>query len=232
MKTSNAIFLSFLIFLFGGIILLCLGSKYYKGYNDGGNIVKQEKALPTFSVIVAESGASFSLKSGKINKIILARKKDAVSQFAPFVVRNDTLFISSAKHIQVKENQYWIDSEVFCINVKSIVAKEKSYINIPEFQTDTLNISMKNSKLDWFGLEKVAFVSVEAKDSNIYLDGEKIEKIVVKLDKTQLSIPVKKRIDNLSGSLKNGSKCDFSISNNLNLTADQTSKYGLFGLFQ
>lgn len=232
MKTSNAIFLSFLIFLFGGIILLYLGAKYCKDYNDKDNFVFQEKALPTFSVVVAEAGASFSLKSGKMNKIKQGYRKGKVSRFDPFVVRNDTLFISSVEHAHTKENAHWIDSEVFCVNIKSIVAKEKSYVNMTKFQTDTLNILMKKSKLDWFGFEKVAFVSVEAKDSHIYIAGEKLGKIVVKLDKTELRTPVKKRIDYLSGSLKNDSKCTFCMSNSFNLTTDETSVYDFYGFIE
>nr|WP_315200857.1 hypothetical protein [uncultured Flavobacterium sp.] len=232
MKTSNAIFLSFLIFLFGGITLLYLGAKYNKDYNDKDNFVFQEKTLPPFSVLVAEAGANISLKSGKVNKIKQGYRKDAVSKFDPYVVRNDTLFISSAQKKQAKENEYFMDSEVFCVNIKSIVSKEKSYINISKFQTDTLNIFMKKSKLDWFGFKKIAFVSIEAKESNIYMKGEKLDKLVVKLDKTELRTPVKKRIENLSGSLKNDSNCTFYMSNSFSLNADATSVFDFYSLIK
>ena len=228
MKTSNKIFIAFLIFLFGGIILLYLGSKYYKDYNDKDNFVFQEKVLSPFSVVVAEAGANISLKTGKVNKIKQSYRKDAVPKFDPFVVRNDTLFISSAKEVKSKKELYWIDSEVFCVNIKSIVSKEKAYINITKFHTDTLNISLKKSKLDWFGFKKIAFVTIEAKDSELYLEGEKLDKVIVKLDKTELRTPVKKRIENLSGSLKNDSDCSFFMSNSINLQADRTSGYNFY----
>ena len=155
MKTSNIIFLSFLIFLFGGITLLYVGSKYHDGDNDEANFVKQEKALPPFSVIVVETWTRVNLMSGKENKIIQSRSKNNVSKFAPFVVRNDTLFISSAKQV-LKENTHYIDAEVFCVNIKSIVAKGKSYVDMTKFQMDTLNISMNKSKFYCRNFEKIA----------------------------------------------------------------------------
>lgn len=230
MKTSNAIFFSFLIFLFVGITLLYIGSKNSERYYGKDNFVFQEKALPAFSVVVAEAGASFTLKSGKVNKIMQSRRKDTVPKFDPYVVRNDTLFISSAKQLRAKEKVYWIGSEVFCESIKSIVAKEKSYVNMTELKVDTLNISIQTTKLYWKGFEKVAFMSIDANDSDIYLEGEKLNKLVVKLDKTVLRTPVKERINNLSGSLKNDSNGTFYMSNIINLNADETSKYDFYML--
>ena len=64
MKTSNIIFISFLIFLFGGITLLFIGSKYYE-LEENLISVSQEKPLAPFSVVVAEPGANFSLKMAR-----------------------------------------------------------------------------------------------------------------------------------------------------------------------
>lgn len=227
MKTSNIIFLSFLIFLFGGITLLFIGSKYYKGVDDKANFANQEKIVAPFSVVVAEPGAIFYLKNGKECKVSQSYKKDAVSNFAPFVVRNDTLFMYSVKKEQSKEPYLIIAPEVFCVNVKSIVAKENSDVHLEKFETDTLDISMNKSRLDW-RFDKVTYVSIQAKDSNIYLDGENLENLAVKLDKTKLRAAAKIRIDKLSGSLKNDSGGDFSLSNSVHLDADKTSNYGFY----
>ncbi len=208
MKTSNKILLSFFIFLFGGIVLLFIGAKYFKdAYGNEDNFLTQEKPLNTFSVVVAETGANFVLKSGTKNKIIQNYLKDAVPNFAPYVVRNDTLFVYSVKKEQSnKQGQseggyFIIVPEIFCQNVKSIVAKENSEVRLNEFQTDSLSINLNKAKLNWT-FDKVVFVSIQAKDSDIYLDGKNLKRLTVKLDKTKLRAAIKERGDKLSGSLK------------------------------
>lgn len=229
MKTSNKIFISFLIFLFGGITLLFIVSKYYKGGNNETNFAKLEKPLTPFSVVMAEPGANFILKSGKQNKIIQNYLKDAVPNFAPYEVRNDTLFVFSVKKINSLQPYFVIVPEVFCVNIKSITTKKNSEVRMDGFQSDTLNITMNKSRLD-YRFDKVAFVSIQAKDSDIYLEGEKLEKLVVKLDKTKLNAPIKKRIEKLSGSLKNTSDCTFYLSNKIILDVDKTSTYNFYNL--
>ena len=97
-----------------------------------------------------------------------------------------------------------------------------------KFRTDTLNISMNKSKLDWFGFEKIAFMSVQAKDSDIYFRGEKLGKVVVNLDKTRMNTYIHERTDALSGSLKNASDIRFSMTNNVNIDGDDTSNYDFY----
>lgn len=231
MKTSNKIFISFLIFLFSGITLLFIGSKYYK--DDEDNFLKLEKPLSSFTVVVAEPGAFFYLKSGKQNKIIQNYLKESVPNFAPYEIRNDTLFVysdkkeNSNKQEQSKGGYFVIVPEIFCKNVKSIVAKEKARINLKEFKTDTLSITMNAAELNWW-FDTTTFVSIQGKDSNIYLEGEYLENLTVQLDKTKLNTPIKKRMNNLSGSLKNGSECGFSFGYSIHLDADKTSNYTFY----
>ncbi|AOW08061.1 hypothetical protein [Flavobacterium gilvum] len=104
MKTSNYIFISFLIFLFSGITLLFVGAKYYRGTEHKGGFLTQEKPLQPFSVVVAETGANFILKNGPQNKIIQNYLKNSVPNFAPFLVRNDTLFVYSVKKEHLNES--------------------------------------------------------------------------------------------------------------------------------
>ncbi|SHG12053.1 hypothetical protein SAMN05443549_102115 [Flavobacterium fluvii] len=227
MKTSNKIFISFLIFLFVGIILLYLGSKYHKDYYDASNFADQKTLLSPFSVVVAEPGANFYLKSGKENKVIQTYRKDTFADFSAFVVRNDTLFISPVKQVKAKEGDYKVVPEIFCVNIKSLVAKENSNIGTGKFHADTLHIAMNKSRLNW-RFDKAAFISIQAKDSDIYLDGENLEKITMELEKTKLRVAAKKRINNLLGSLKNDSNGDFSHSNSVHLDADKTSNYNFY----
>lgn len=229
MKTNNKIFISFLIFLFGGITLLFIGSKYYKGLDDETNIAKLEKPLTPFSVVVAEPGANFILKSGKQNKIIQNYLKDAVPNFAPYEIRNDTLFVFSVKKAQSKEAHFIIVPEVFCVNIKSITTKKNSEVRMEDFQTDALSITMNKSRLQWT-FDNISFVSIQAKDSDIYLGGKNINKLTVKLDKTKISAVTKIRINILSGTIVNGSDGNFSYSNSINLDVDKTSSFDLYPL--
>ena len=229
MKTNNKIFISFLIFLFGGITLLFIGSKYYKGLDDETNIAKLEKPVTPFSVVVAEPGANFILKSGKQNKIIQNYLKDAVPNFAPYEIRNDTLFVFSVKKAQSKEAHFIIVPEVFCVNIKSITTKKNSEVRMEDFQTDALSITMNKSRLQWT-FDNISFVSIQAKDSDIYLGGKNINKLTVKLDKTKISAVTKIRINILSGTIVNGSDGNFSYSNSINLDVDKTSSFDLYPL--
>lgn len=224
MKTSNIIISSFLIFLFGGIILLYIGSKYYKTYDDPSNYLSEEKPLSSFSVVVAEPEAIFNLTIGKENKIHQLYLKGTVPNISSYAVRNDTLFITSKepKKGEVKHTKNL--TEVFCIGVKSIVAKENSDVRLLGLQADTLNITAKKSRLEWRGFEKVAFLSVEGQNSDIYLDGKKLDKIDIKLYKTQLNIDAKENVKSISGNLKNTSTFDCPSGIKVNLEADKSSK--------
>jgi hypothetical protein len=233
MKTSNYIFSAFLIFLFGGILLLFIGAKFYKGADNEDSFLTQEKPLNTFSVVVAEPGANFVLKNGAQNKISQRYLKELAPDFAPFKVRNDTLFVYSVKEEDSnKQGQstggyFIIVPEIFCKKVKCIIAKEKSKINLEGFEADSLSINLNTAEFVW-RYDKAGFVSINAKNSNIYFEGKDLEKLTIQLDKTKLRVVTKERIDKLSGSLKNDSEGDFSYGNSVRLDADKTSRYGFY----
>ena len=144
MKTSNKIFFSFLIFLFSGIIALYVGSKYF--YENVKFLIQDKKTAP-FSVVVAEPGAVLVIKNGKEFNVSQSYKKGSVPDFASFEVRNDTLFMSAVK--SKIEGKWFIVPEVYCKNVKSIIAKEKTNINLKNYQTDSLSIKLNRSDFFW-----------------------------------------------------------------------------------
>lgn len=227
MKTSNILFISFLLFLFGGIIFLCVGSKYYEVINDPANFAKEEKETAPFSVVVAEPGAFFYLRNAKENKIVQSYTKGSEVNFPPYIVRNDTLFVSSRHPIKDLAENYSVATDIFCVAIKNIVIRENSNINLIDFKADSLNISINKSKLD-LRFKNISCISLQSKDSEIYLEGEKLKKLQLNLNKTRLNAPIKKRIENLSGSLKNTSDCTFYLSNKINLDVDQTSVYNFY----
>lgn len=217
MKTSNILFISFLIFLFGGIIFLCVGSKYY-----GEEIlsVSAKKTAP-FSVVVAESGAFLVLKNGREFSVSQSYKKDIVPDFAPFEVRNDTLFVSAVK--SRKEGEWFVIPEIYCKNVKFIFAKEKANINLRNYQVDSLSINLDKSDFFW-DFNTPAFVNIKAKNSYLRFDGDNIQKINLQFDKTILYMDSKKATKEISGSLINDSDFNGNIDGKVSLKVDKSSR--------
>ncbi len=229
MKTSNKILISFIIFLFGGITALFIGSKYYGNVYDAANFVDKKTMLSPFSVVVAEEGSAFYLNSGNENSITNSHSKDSLPNSDFFKVRNDTLFISSFNFpLKLERGQVEL-THISCVKIKSIVIKKYSEVRMEKFQADTLAIVMNNSYLDW-RFENIAHLSIQAQDSEIYLEGEKLKKLAIKLNKTRLNTSIKQRTDVLSGSLINASDLRFSMSNTVSLNADQTSNYDFYNL--
>lgn len=221
MKISNIIFLSFLIFLFGGITLLFIGSKYYKGIDNKSDFVIQEKKTAAFSVVVAEQGAFLILKNGSEFSVSQSYKKDAVPNFAPFEVRNDTLFMSAVK--SKIDGKWFVVPEVYCKNVKSIIAKEKSNVSLRNYQVDSLFVNLNKSDLSG-DLNKTVFVSFISKNSYVRFKGENIQKLELQLDKTELNIDSKKSIETVLGNLKNNSILNCSIDGKISLEVDKSSQ--------
>lgn len=227
MKTSNKILIAFLILLFSGITALYVGSKYNSGYYNTQNFETQEKPLPNFSVIVAQANTYFQIMSGKKNKIKHRFLKDTKPKIGAWVVKNDTLFISC---IQLKKNEVWDTNNtttIFCKNSKSIIIKENSTIKLEDFNAKTLTISINKSFLEW-NFENIASVSIQAKDSQINLEGEKLEKLVLKLDKSRINSRISERTTSVSGSLINSSNLRYKMSHSARLTTDDTSNYDFY----
>lgn len=222
MKTSNYIFLSFLIFLFSGIIALYVGSKYY--YENLKFLIKVKKTA-SFSVIVAEPGAVLVLKNGNEFRVSQSYRKGSVPDFASFEVRNDTLFMSA---VQSKiDGKWFIVPEVYCKNVKSIIAKEKTNINLKNYQTDSLYIKLNKSDFFWT-LKKTNFVSINAKDSYLHLYEGNIHKMNVDLDKTGLWLESENKTREISGRLTNKSQVNGSVNGKISLDVDQSSKLHIY----
>lgn len=230
MKTSNYILLSFFIFLFGGITLLFVFSKSRRGNDFGTDFkIKEEKTAP-FSVVVAEPGAFFVLLYGEEFKISQSYLKEGVPNFAPYEVRNDTLFMYSVKQDNINKQEqsqgghFVIVPEVYCKNVKSIIAKEKTNIRLSNYHVDSLSVTLDQSEFNWdYTNYKSAYLNIDSKKSSLYINGE-IEKISLKLDKTTVSINSSKETKELSGSLSNDSEFQGSIDGKVSLEVDGSSR--------
>ena len=222
MKTSNIILISFLTFLFGGITLLFIGSKYYKRIDDKSNLTVKEKKTAPFSVVVAEPGAYLVLKNGREFSVSQGYKKDVTPDFASFVVRNDTLYMYAVK--TKIASKWFVVPEVYCKNVKSIIAKEKTNVSLRNYQVDSLSVDLNKSDFFW-DFNKPDYVNIESKNSYLRLNGDNIEKMNLQLDKTKLYLNSQKGAKMLSGSLTNDSYIDgVIVDGTINLDIDNSSR--------
>jgi len=222
MKTSNKILLSFLIFLFSGIIALYVGSRYYVEYYDTHNFVEQVKPLPPFSVVVAEPEAQIQLRNGSERKIVQSFFKTKQPRFSSFVVRNDTLFVFGVKQDRNKLPRAQFIANVYCENIKDFVAKEKSVVFLSDYQVDSIFVKMDNADLACQNNNSI-FIKIIAKNSRANFDCQKLNSMKVELDKTYLDVKSKNRVNNISGTLKNDSDVKLNLNAKVNLDVDRSS---------
>lgn len=220
MRTSNYILISFLILFFGGILLLFVGVKNHET-NYKKNIVIKENSLEPFSVIVAEEGSYIEIKNGVQNKIIQKYHREFDSVLAPFTIRKDTLFIYSERNSALKDYRSRMLSEIYCKNLKYIIAKEKANIHLNAFQSDSIQLMMDKARLDGM-VTKIPFVRINAKGSFIRFEGGNIQTFHVVLDSTELQSTLSK-IQTLKGVIKNKSHISSPISKHVDLNMDASS---------
>jgi len=224
MKTSNYILIAFFIFLFGGVFVLFLSAKIHQGGSDIG-VYSEEKKLEPFSVVVAEPGAAFHLRNAEYPRMRCFYEKPDTSNFLKYGIRNDTLFVFA--YSGIKEPR--LPHEIYGRNIRSIVAKENSYMNLQQFAADTLFVRLNNAKLDAFfdkTKNKTALLSIQAVGSKVYLAGINGGNLEVQLNGTVLN-SWDIAIDSLYGTLANYSNLSMWKLGKINLEADSTSNYGL-----
>lgn len=222
MKTSNFISISYLIFLFGGIIVLFSAAKLNPKADLTVKSLLETKALGSFSVVVAEPGVRLIITHDSISKILAIHKERTLSKFPPYELRNDTLFF-----LPYPKSEFpWI--EIRCDGIKSFSLKENSHIRLAEFQGDTLMIKLDRAIFicNFDQGEKKNFVlSVISKESQIQLHRPNVKKLNIQLDHSRMQT-FGISIDTLSGNLKNKSWLwmnDFKRDDKESLDVDATS---------
>ena len=224
MKTSNFILIAFFIFLFGGVFVLFLAAKIHQGGSDRG-LFAEEKKLEPFSVVVAEPGASFHLRDAEYPRMRCYYQKPDTCNFLKYGIRNDTLFVFAQSGI-VKPR---LPHEIYVRNIKSIVAKENSYMNLQEFVADTLIVKLNNAALDaYFDKTKnhTSSLSILAISSKIYLTGINADNLNIQLNETTLNA-WNNSIVNISGSLTDHSSLSIDAMKKFSFEVDSTSTYHL-----
>jgi len=223
MKTSNYIAISFFVFLFGGIFVLFLTTKLDPRANEGIRTEIFEKSLDSFSVIVAEARADFRIKSGATSKISNNYHKGETAAFPPYLVRNDTLFVSA-----FPDNVKVYNVEVSCAKLKCIEGKEKSRITLENFSGDSLQLKLSGAEFRHFAATSSGNVSLRviADNSNIRISDSSLKNLDIQLIKTEMNV-WNTKVTNLSGSMKNSSTLSLGTISKINLEVDSSSNYRL-----
>ena len=222
MKISNYISISYLIFLFGGIIVLFSAAKLDPKADIKVRSFLETKALGSFSVVVAEPGVRLIIKHDSISKILGFYNEDTICKFPPYELRNDTLFFLSYP----KPDFQWI--QIGCNGIKSFLVKENANVRLDEFQGDTLMIKLERATFycNFDKDEKKNFVvSVISKESQIQFIKPDISKLNIQLNHTIMRAFFNS-VDTLSGNLKNKSWLrvgNLKSVNKANLEVDATS---------
>lgn len=223
MKTSNYILISFFVFLFSGIFLLFLSSKFHVWKVINQEFSTQEKSLGNFSVVVGEPGAKFHLKKGENPSISSTYQKPDSVHFPPFGIRNDTLFVFSYP----ANDKHW-DAEIYCKGIKTIVGKENSYIKIKGLISDSLMVHLNKAEFDcsfnWQNNGQKKIYSVDANESKVNFFESNLDNLEIHLNKTKMT-SWNNSIDNLSGVLKNHSSLMVGVFKKISLDVDSTSTY-------
>jgi hypothetical protein len=224
MKTSNYIIIAFFVFLFGGVFVLFLSSKIHQGDSDSG-VYSEEKKLEPFSVVVAEPGAEFHLRNAEYPRMRSFYQKPDTCGFLEYGIRNDTLFVFAISG----NKQPRLPHEIYARNLKSIVAKENSYISLQEFQADTLIVNLNNAVLDAFfdqTKNHASSLSIQAISSKINLTRINVDNLNIQLNETTLNA-WNNSIVGISGSLTDHSSLSVDAMNKINVEVDSTSTYHL-----
>ncbi len=225
MKTSKFISISYLIFLFGGIFVLFLAAKIHSNHEDAINWTWQEKALKSFSIVVAGPGAEFTLKDAQYPRIGLSFQKGDTCLFPSYGIRNDTLFVYSYSG-KVKPKVLTI----FCSGIKTIVGKENSTILMEQFRDDSLVVKLEKAKFRYFpnnaNLNRFSMILL-ASQSNINIGAANFNMLEVNLKQSQLTGRTMS-VHSLSGVLNDHSSLVMGHTNKIRLDADSTSTYHVF----
>lgn len=235
MKTSNYIIIAFFVFLFGGIFVLFVAAKMHQRDNNGGPWLSEEKKLiwlseekklESFSVVVAEPQAYFQLRIGENPRIRSSYQKPDTCNFPPFGIRNDTLFVFPYPD---GEKKLVIQDVIFVKGIKSIIAKEKSYLNLQEFWADSLIIKLKHAQLDAFfdkTKNRISKFSIQAEESKMKLANANIERVDIQISQSIIQA-LDNSIGSLSGTLNNHSNIQVRVMEKVNVEVDSTSNYNI-----
>jgi len=234
MKTSNYIIIAFFTFLFGGVFIFFVAAKLHAKDNNVGPWGNKEHKLEPFSVIVAGPGAYLSINTAEYPRILSAYQTSDTCKFAPFGIRNDTLFVFANPILENHQNGDIVYQDiVYCKDIKSIVAKEKTELIFQDFKIadyDSLIVKLNNAKLNMLApsiKDSNGSYIFEAKESQILINHANLKMMDVKMDHSKI-YALGNSIGNLSGTLKNNSEIQLTNVAKINVAVDPTSRLNIY----
>ncbi|MFI1744421.1 hypothetical protein [Thalassobellus sediminis] len=236
MKTSQYILLSFFGFIITAILVLYIDSKDAytlkqegnpKGYNSSLNRKSiPPKSLKSFSVIVAELDANLQIESDSVNSMsAVLFKKDTVFNLPEYKILNDTLYVSKGNYVA--------PTIIKCKSVKSIVGKKESSIYLNNLKSDSLFITLNNSKLNGKLENKlIDYIDVDVKNkSNLSLNVSKSNVSLTKLNMNNSKVYLYRSnlFKTLNAKLVNKADLHIGKIEKLIIECDASSRYQAMG---
>ena len=179
MRTSNYIVAAFLVVAAGITVGMFITAKCHteKPLNT------QSYALPPFSVVVAESGARFTIKQDKEDTWVVSYKEREAVPEGGYRIEGDTLYVHAGPSMY--------GQTLHVSNLPLIVALEESEVSIKDVHSGDLFIEVDRAKMsiDNYGLEAqegILNIWIVATDASVQLSGFQADSIRITSDNSKI----------------------------------------------
>lgn len=160
MKKSNIIIIAFTAFVVIGTLIFYIDGKKNEKKDKNGIAGAKMKTveLSNFSVVVGEENAEIDVKSSDSALLKIAYTKEQPLKTNVYKIANDTLYLYQGNKILVYNK-----------NIKTIISKKASVINVVNLNTDSLKLELLGGNVNLYneGEQKSKFIhlNISAKDS-------------------------------------------------------------------
>ena len=248
MKTSNYFLLSLLVLFLGGIFMIAnyahAKTKIKVKTVENPKVATTNINLPSFSVVVAEEGASFKLVNGGGGSRNVINFDVALinTVYAPlYEVRNDTLFVKKNPNVSLLVSKASV--LIQCQEIKSFIAKPKSDVEVTnQFPENAQEYKLDDSKLMFWGgrwqgnnPESMNYAKIKLMAINSEIKFDCVGTLInLELDLNAshfklLGVGGGRNVFNeITGSIKNDSRVDFIHENlirKIDIKGDETSSF-------
>ncbi|MCL3782424.1 hypothetical protein EMN47_18740 [Prolixibacteraceae bacterium JC049] len=221
MKTSKYFVIGYAAFILLGLFVLyaLAGTQGKECRAKEHHMYRAEKDLQPFSVVVAEEGVNFRLKTANQFKAVLFSRKDTALKVPDYKIKNDTLFLTKATI--TKGIQPLFIGKQF----KAVIGKQNNRINFEHIKSDDKLLLQLNKGKVW-GQVTAPEVTVEAQYSEVNLNHSKIDQLKCNLLKTK-SYYHGNNINTIEATLREHSKIYGRAQTKIILDVDKSSSYNI-----
>ncbi len=234
MKTSNIILVSVIAsFMLTPIIGGLLQNRFLNKSKsetqgspetqDSPEVLLNYIELPDYKYLVIEDQKDITIETSVDNQLILKNEEGFPTPKVDYHVNRDTLFIDDIS--KSAENKYPIIIHTPLKDVGWIEGRNSDF-KISNISAGKLFLKLDDSKvvISNSAEKKIRDLTIYGSNgSRINSNSFQVDDLVIHLDHSNASIPVS--IENLSGSLVNGSKLYVKEVNHFDFTKDKSSKF-------